>query len=387
MEFYVWSHVDFTIPRIVWSWSGKAILFKQSEIVTDSDYPSKFTCMISNRGKASGTIISQRSEPVIVDSQEVKHLVLTAGHEIGNCFGNNKPNKIFSLCFESQPSEGRFYRAGVLHDFSSWQAEPLLDPITLYPYPLANDIAILAVENCDLNDLIEIPIADSIEEGDVVSVVGYPQEPDQILYSAPILRDYDVNDYTAKIYSAFHGFGRRVSSSGAVASKSGENLALVADYSSTSGQSGGAAYRIKNNEHELVGINIGGATLLYHWMLGQVISNIIQQDWDRATTLFGQVLAGLQSGQDYNYMQLEWTATCLSTAIRDRNGNNSIMSILSLMNLMAAWSNTPNQLTHNIAFPCYHPLMKTIKIMCQKFKALPRNTTFSSYSDLFQALN
>lgn len=63
-------------------------------------------------------------------------------------------------------------------------------------YPLPNDAAILAGENFNRNDLIEITIADSIEEGEAVSVIN-PS-------SAAILRQYDIDEYTAKIYSAFH---------------------------------------------------------------------------------------------------------------------------------------------------------------------------------------
>ena len=129
--------------------------------------------------------------------------------------------------------------------------------------------------------------------------MGYPQEPSEIIYSAPILRDYDITEYTGKIYEAFHNFGKKLTSSGTVLHQSAVNCALVADYSSTSGQSGGPVYRIKNSQCELVGVNVGGATQLCHWILGQIISSITKRNWDRANTLLSRVRQELEDNETF----------------------------------------------------------------------------------------
>ena len=147
MEFYTWAHMDFAIPMIAWTWSGPEIALKQSNIVDDANSFSKSVCFItSSSGKATGSIISQRTDPVIVNSKEVRQLILTAGHCLGNCFGNPETNKEFSISFSLASRNGTLYDAKILHDFSDWTKEPLIDTLTDNPYPLPNDIAILALE-------------------------------------------------------------------------------------------------------------------------------------------------------------------------------------------------------------------------------------------------
>ena len=387
MEFYTWAHMDFACPMIAWTWSGREIALKQSFIVDDANPFSKSVCFItSSSGKATGSIISQRTDPVIVNSKEVRQLILTAGYCLGNCFGNPEPNKELSISFSLASRNGTLYDAKILHDFSDWTKEPLIDTLTHNPYPLPNDIAILALENCDRNDLIDIPIADEVSQDDEVSVVGYPQAPAKILYSAPILRDHNPEEYKEKIFNAFCGFGNRVISSGTVLRELELNYALLVNYTSTSGESGGPIYRIKNNYCELVGVNIGGATLPCHWKLGQIISKIIKNDWDSASDLFQEVQDYFTDFDDYFNEKLQRKLGHVADFIEDKDKDESINCIMELMNLMAAWYKKPNELSHNVAFPCTHPIMKTVKDICQKFRLLPTNETFSSYSELFNSL-
>jgi hypothetical protein len=208
MEFYTWAHMDFAILMIVWHWFGRTIELKPSELILDSDSASKFVFFVYGRGNASGKIVARRFDPITVQSKKVRHLILTAGHAIGIKLGNLNPNLQFSVMLSPDCFRGPCYKGRVLHDFSSWDKGFLLDSENFYNYPLENDLELLAIEDCDQTDLVQIPIADTVIKGEKAFVVGYLQEPQEIIYSALILRDYDMNECKERIYRAFHGFGK-----------------------------------------------------------------------------------------------------------------------------------------------------------------------------------
>ena len=133
-------------------------------------------------------------------------------------------------------------------------------------------------------------------------------------------------------------------------------------------------------------MNIGGATLPCHWKLGQIISKIIKNDWDSASDLFQEVQEYFKNFDDYFNEKLERKPRNIADFIARKNKEMSITRIMELMNLMGAWYKRPYELSHNVAFPCTHPIMKTVKDICQKFRLLPTNETFSSYSELFNSL-
>ena len=133
-------------------------------------------------------------------------------------------------------------------------------------------------------------------------------------------------------------------------------------------------------------MNIGGATLPCHWKLGQIISKIIQNDWVSVSDLFQGVQAYFTDFDDYLNEELQLRLSHVADFIARKNKEMSITRIMELMNLMGAWYKRPYELSHNVAFPCTHPIMKTVKDICQKFRLLPTNETFSSYSELFNSL-
>ena len=89
----------------------------------------------------------------------------------------------------------------------------------------------------------------------------------------------------------------------------------------------------------------------------------------------------------FTYEKLADEVNCLSDWLKYKEIEHSILTTCGLMNLMAPWSKMPNQLTHNVAFPCTHQIMSNIKSISQRFKSLPRNAAFASYNDLFIHLN
>ena len=103
-------------------------------------------------------------------------------------------------------------------------------------------------------------------------------------------------------------------------------------------------------------------------------------------TLFQGVQDYFTDFDDYFNEKLQRKPRNVADFIEDKNKDASINCIMELMNLMAAWYKKPNELSHNVAFPCTHPIMKTVKDICQKFRLLPTNETFSSYSELFNSL-
>ena len=62
-----------------------------------------------------------------------------------------------------------------MNDYSDWDSVPLKDPIGGRNYVLPDDLALLALENCDDPLLIDIQIADYISEGETVWAAGCPQ--------------------------------------------------------------------------------------------------------------------------------------------------------------------------------------------------------------------
>ena len=143
MDPYIWMHQDFTIPIMVWTLHGWEISLKESSLVPDSSFISKIVCHLFNgSSRASGTVISVRDQPIFVGGESVRHLLLTAGHCVGNKFSSNRIDNSSSVHFDFDNRPTRSYLAQTLFDFSNWTAQPLLDSQTGYAYPLSDDLAI-----------------------------------------------------------------------------------------------------------------------------------------------------------------------------------------------------------------------------------------------------
>jgi hypothetical protein len=383
MEFYTWIQMDFAIPIAVWSLFDNRIELKNSYRVNNSEYPSRFVCALTGFASATGTVIKARTEPVFVGRESVKQLVLTAGHALGTQLGKKGDIK-YRVSFDEDPLLG--FRAFVLQDFSNWNQTALIDPLTDFPYALPHDLGLLAVAGCDLDQIADIPIAESISVDEPVYIVGYPTRPNEILYTAPILRTEDLHVFEQKIEEAFQGFDIRVGSEGKIMQRAEENYAIVADYSSTSGQSGAPVYQIRNGMHELIGVNIGGATVKFQAELGKVILEILKSSWEKALSDYERILHLIENEGDFECDKMKPIPGNVKLYIENKNLNGSIRSICELINLLAAWTAHLNMLSHNLAFPCHHPLMRSIANTCRNFENLLPGTRFNSFGELWNSI-
>ena len=388
MAFDTHVKMDFAIPVLSWHLSGREIELKETHLVHESEAVSNFTCMLSGRSvTGSGVIISKRDNPIIVSSQEVRHLILTAGHVIGTQTTNEKCHREAKVCFQCDSYKGTSFKAILLNDYSNWDSVPLKDPINGWDYILPNDLALLALENCDNPLLIDIQIADFISEGETVWAAGYPLQPLSLSYCAPIYRNEIQGTYTSKINKAFHNFLHKVRSNGEVLNGREVNYGLASNYSSTSGFSGGPVYRKDGDEYGLVGINLGGAVAPNQYDLGQVISNIRKEKWRQAAEQFNRIDEEIKSNYvNYYNEELEELVLMIKRRIKLLRRDDSIQLLIQLTQMLALWVDDLSVLNHNMSFPCYHDLMRQIKNIARRFKMLQVGRVFNSYPELWAVL-
>ena len=388
MAFDIHVKMDFAIPVLSWHLSGREIELKETHLVHESEAVSNFTCMVSSRSvTGSGVIISKRDNPIIVSSQEVRHLILTAGHVIGTQTSNEECDREAKVCFHCDSYKGTSFLATLLNDYSDWDSVPLKDPIDGWNYILPDDLALLALENCDDPLLIDIQIADYISEGETVWAAGYPQQPVSLPYCAPIYRNQIQGTYRSKITKAFHNFRYKVRSNGEVLNGREVNYGLASNYSSTSGFSGGPIYRKDGEEYELVGINLGGAVAPNQYDLGQVISNIRKDNWGEAAVEFNRIDEEIKSNYVSFYNQkLGELVLMIKGHIKSLLREDSIQLLIQLAQMLALWIDDLSVLNHNISFPCYHDLMREIKHISRRFKMIQAGRVFSSYPELWAVL-
>ena len=387
MNFYVWIQPkEFAIPLVLPLSGGKTI--KNTDKLPDSEHPSKFTCQISSpTNSGTGVIIALRNHSIKVHHHQVRMLILTAGHVIGTHLRHQNANTKFWISFEYKNYKYNNALAVLLYDYSNWSETPLLDHNSGFQYILPNDLAILAAYHCIRTDLQEILISEELAKGEKVYISGYPDEPSDILCTAPCLRDLPLKEARARISSAFHRFDYRVISEGTVSSRiKHKNQALLADYTATSGLSGAPVFKNQAGVYSLCGINLGGATVRYQYDLGRVISLINQENWQEAEALFNNIRQSIEISGEFNFQKLipVITANTINIQFHERE---AIESIISLVSLLAAWHNDPLKLNYNVAIPSKHPVMRRINEICYRFKDIPNRTVFRTFQDLWIALD
>jgi hypothetical protein len=378
MEFYIPMHgLDFAPPTPILSAGGHGI--KVTSPCPSSHPLSRSVCVIECPGfsTSSGVVVAIRTDPITVASCSIRALVLTAGHCIGQKFGNS--SEIHVLFDPATPLA--YVNAVLIKDFSDWFAFPLRDEVTGFQYALPDDLAIVGIADFP-GSVQESEISQSIRPGDSVYVVGFPKRTNNSAYCAPCLAG-DLN-IESTISSAFCGFNRRIISDGVVLN-SNTTECICVDYSATSGLSGAPVY---SEYGHLVGINVGGAGVKFQLQVGQIIGLISQGKCADARTFFyglkRDILSDNTFDKDNRYLQ--GSLDFLKVAVKHKDLLTVAEHAADLMRSLTLAYRNPHYLNHNIAVSTTHPVFQKIFNSIRKFKCATQ-TSFSSMVDFIDYLS
>lgn len=388
MELYLSLHTfDFAISLAVPVGRGNAIKNTQILDISDRAFPSVISVEGSNPSGScgSGVVIAKRSTSIFINGQEYTSLALTAGHVIGKSiriFPSTKMNVLSSPDLSSGVLQNGF----VLNDYSDIKCMPQFDPVSNIPYALPNDLGLLTLPKSFETMIEPMPICSNIEPNDQFFIAGYPLEPESPLYCSPFLKNDP--EHIKKNSDAFCGFSKKVFSCGTSKNLRVEDqYLLAAEYSSTSGMSGGPAYVMRHGFPQLVGINIGGCSLPYQFEITGIIHELLSRDYTTARTMFNALKADFQASSVYNYLEVSNDFDYIDRLNFSSSVGAACRSLVSLLNMLPLAYNRPLDLSHNLSLPVWSSKFDEIKKVIRRFHTMLPNSSFLTPRDFFLELN